>query len=74
MSKFCTMQHLFMGEVMRGTQRSVAVIYAMYLGQNDPNTPWAEMNTAIMSRWPKGLARVKELAHRIGEEACCDAE
>lgn len=43
------------------TQKHVASLYAMAIVSSWP-TEWGRVNAAIRNRWPKGLARVKELA------------
>lgn len=43
------------------TQRSVAMTYALALKSDWP-TDWKRVNAAIVKRWPKGLARIKEMA------------
>jgi hypothetical protein len=47
-------------------QRSIALTYALAMRSSWP-TDWKRVNTAILSKWPKGLSRVKELAWRIAE-------
>ena len=47
--------------------------WAMRNARSGESVDWRRINTAIMARWPKGLARVKEAAHRwyrehFGEE------
>jgi hypothetical protein len=55
---------VFDHECGNGTQRSVAVLYAIYMGL-EGEQPWRRLNARICGRWPKGLQRVKDLAHRI---------
>jgi hypothetical protein len=47
-------------------QRDVALTYALAL-RDEAIVPvdWARANAAIVKRWPKGLARVKEAAWRM---------
>lgn len=45
-----------------GTQRDIAQTYALGLRSSHP-TDWAKVNRMIMERWPKGLTRIKEMAH-----------
>jgi hypothetical protein len=46
------------------TQKSVALTYALAMHAESHGVPvdWPRANAAIRSRWPKGLARVKEMA------------
>lgn len=48
------------------TQKSVALTYALAI-RDEKLVPvdWKRANAAIAKRWPKGLARVKELAWKI---------
>lgn len=48
-------------------QKSVALSYAFGLRSDAAGIPidWKRINAAIVARWPKGLARVKERAWRI---------
>lgn len=49
-------------------QRDVAETYALAIRDEDTvPVDWKAANTAILKRWPKGLARVKELAWKILE-------
>jgi len=55
-------------EIANGlTQKQVALTYALGLLSSWP-TDWARVNNAILSRWPKGLNRVKEMAWKLVEE------
>jgi hypothetical protein len=50
-------------------QRDVALTYALALrDENEVPVDWARANAAIKKRWPKGLARVKELGWRMLRE------
>lgn len=50
-------------EIKQGcNQREVAQTYALALRSCWP-TDWRRVNQAILARWPKGLKRIKELAH-----------
>lgn len=42
-------------------QKDIAALYAMALVSSWP-TDWPRVNRAIAAKWPKGLARVKEMA------------
>lgn len=49
-------------EIAQGaTQRDIASTYGLALRSSYP-TDWARVNAAIVARWPKGLARIKEAA------------
>jgi hypothetical protein len=48
-------------------QKDIAQTYAMAMVSSWP-TDWARVNKAIMAKWPKGLNRVKEMAHKIVAE------
>ena len=43
-------------------QRQIAQTYALALRSSWP-TDWGRVNKAIVARWPKGLERIKKLAH-----------
>lgn len=45
-------------------QRDVAETYALAM-VSSWKTDWGRANRAILKRWPKGLNRVKEMAHKI---------
>ena len=49
-------------------QRDVAQTYALAL-RSSWHTDWARVNRAIAQRWPKGLERVKNLAHAMNNQA-----
>jgi hexokinase len=49
------------------TQKGIAETYAMGMVSSWP-TDWARVNQAIIKRWPKGLNRVKKMAHKIMHE------
>ena len=54
-------------EIAKGcTQADAASTYAWAIRNMNLGQPvdWPRMNRAIAARWPKGLARVKEAAHR----------
>lgn len=54
-------------EIAQGLkQKDVAETYAMALVSTWP-TDWKRVNEAILKRWPRGLNRVKEMAHKIVE-------
>jgi hypothetical protein len=56
-------QRVILAELAAGaTQKSVALTYAFILRQELTTADWAKINAAIIERWPKGLARVKEMA------------
>lgn len=44
------------------TQKKIAQSYRLGLESSWP-TDWARVNAAILAKWPKGLNRIKELAH-----------
>lgn len=46
------------------TQKQIAETYAMAMVSSWP-TDWKRVNEAITAKWPKGLNRVKEMAHKI---------
>jgi hypothetical protein len=47
----------------RMTQRDVALTYALAMrGEDLVPVDWKRANAAILSRWPKGLERVKRMA------------
>lgn len=55
-------------EISQGmNQRCVAKTYAIALNSGR-QLDWLRMNTAIQKRWPKGLERVKTIAHRLAVE------
>lgn len=43
-------------------QRDIAQTYALAM-RSSYKTDWARVNRAILKRWPKGLERVKKMAH-----------
>lgn len=43
-------------------QRQIAQTYAMALRSSWP-TDWLRVNNAILAKWPKGLERIKKMAH-----------
>ena len=43
-------------------QRDIAQTYALAM-RSSYKTDWARVNRAILKRWPKGLDRVKKMAH-----------
>lgn len=46
-------------------QKDVALTYALAIRDEDVEpVDWKRANAAILARWPKGLARVKEMAWR----------
>ena len=50
-------------EIAQGlSQRQVAQSYALALRSSWP-TDWKRVNAAIVKRWPKGLHRIKKMAH-----------
>lgn len=50
-------------EIEKGlNQRQIAQTYALALRSSWP-TDWLRVNNAILTRWPKGLNRIKEMAH-----------
>jgi hypothetical protein len=50
-------------EIKQGlNQRKIAMTYALGMRSTWP-TDWARVNAAILTRWPKGLERIKKLAH-----------
>ena len=50
-------------EIKQGcNQRQIAQTYALGMRSTWP-TDWARVNAMIEQRWPKGLDRVKQLAH-----------
>jgi hypothetical protein len=50
-------------EIAQGcSQRQIAQTYALALRSRWP-TDWSHVNAAIVKRWPKGLERIKKLAH-----------
>lgn len=50
-------------EIKQGLkQRDIAQTYALALRSSYP-TDWAKVNKMILARWPKGLNRIKEMAH-----------
>jgi hypothetical protein len=61
-------QRVILAELAAGaTQKSVALIYAFLIQQEQMTADWRRINAAIIERWPKGLARVKEMAWKIEE-------
>ena len=46
------------------TQKSLAATYAYLMVQDLHGADWPRVNAAILKRWPKGLTRVKEMAHK----------
>jgi hypothetical protein len=61
-------------EIAHGTQRSVAVLYAMHITPMiEANGFWAPINEAIKTRWSiKGLERVKKMAWEIHDAMCVE--
>lgn len=50
-------------EIANGlNQKDIAQTYALALRSSWP-TDWKRVNEAILKRWPKGLNRIKEMAH-----------
>ena len=50
-------------EIAQGcNQRQIAQTYALGLRSSWP-TDWRRVNLAILAKWPKGLSRIKEMAH-----------
>ncbi len=50
-------------EIKQGlTQRDIAQTYALGL-RSSAKTDWAKVNALILARWPKGLERIKKMAH-----------
>lgn len=45
------------------TQKDIAKTYALAMRSSE-QTDWLAVNRAIMARWPKGLTRVKTMAHK----------
>lgn len=70
MLKLSIPQQQILGEIAdaRLRQRDIAMTYGliMKLGQQN-EVDWAAINTAIQNRWPKGLARIKEMAWKFAE-------
>jgi hexokinase len=49
-------------EIRQGaTQKDIASTYGLGLRSSYP-TDWKRVNEAILARWPKGLARIKDAA------------
>jgi hypothetical protein len=69
-----TVGDLLKYEIAHGTQRSVAVLYAMHLiPMLEDNGFWAPINEAIKTRWSiKGLERVKKMAWEINDAMCVE--
>lgn len=73
MSRFEIMavEQTIANEIKQGlTQRDIAQTYALGLRSSAP-TDWAKVNALILARWPKGLNRIKEMAH---SGKCFDAK
>lgn len=50
-------------EIEQGcTQKQIAQSYALGMRSSWP-TDWGRVNRAILARWPKGLERIKKMAH-----------
>lgn len=50
-------------EINQGlTQKQIAMTYALAMRSSWP-TDWAKVNGLILKKWPKGLQRIKEMAH-----------
>lgn len=55
-------------EIAQGaTQKAIAETFAMALVSSWP-TDWKRVNTAIRTRWPNGLERVKEMGWAIARK------
>ena len=62
-------------EIEHGTQRSVAVMYAVSMRALVNTEVCRPINEAITERWSmRGLERVKKMAWEIHEAMCQDAE
>jgi len=49
-------------EILQGcNQRQIAQTYALGIRSTWP-TDWKRVNAAIVTRWPKGLERIKKMA------------
>ena len=44
------------------SQRQIAMTYALAIRSSYP-TDWSRVNRAIVAKWPKGLDRIKKMAH-----------
>lgn len=62
-----TLLEILWHEIEHGTQRSVAVLYAVcFLTRNANDVTVSEINREIINRWsPSGLERVKTMAWSI---------
>ena len=50
-------------EIKHGlSQKQIAQTYALALRSSWP-TDWAKVNAMIVAKWPKGLERIKKMAH-----------
>lgn len=50
-------------EIKHGlSQRQIAQTYALAL-RSSYKTDWKRVNEMILARWPKGLERIKKMAH-----------
>lgn len=67
MARARTLYEVLRHEIEHGTQRSVAVLYALcFLAIGTESIPVADYNRAIIERWSAaGLERVKTMAWKI---------
>jgi len=63
----CFVESSMESEIAMGCNQSEAAstyAWAMRNANLGESVDWKRMNAAILARWPKGLSRVKEAAHR----------